>query len=278
MDFDITQIVEMKTASVQGDYVKNGLIYCYKCNTPKQCKIVFLGDEAIVSCMCRCESEASEAEQKEFEEMQRNFNIQGLRKRGITNSKYLKMTFRNNRCNLDFAKKYVSEWDFMRDNGQGLVLCGDTGVGKTFAACCIANALIDREISACVINLPTALARLFNREYQNELYQKISNSGLCVFDDLGANRDTEYSLEQLYVLIDMRYETGRPMIITTNLNTDQLRLARQGMWIDGSKNYQYKRIFDRICGACIPYTILGESLRVKARQNVSDEATRRLGI
>jgi len=43
------------------------------------------------------------------------------------------------------AKQYAENWDGFRQNGIGLLLFGDVGTGKTFAASCIANAIIDRE-------------------------------------------------------------------------------------------------------------------------------------
>lgn len=37
-----------------GDYRENGLLYCGKCHTQKQCRVNLMGHEDIVSCLCKC--------------------------------------------------------------------------------------------------------------------------------------------------------------------------------------------------------------------------------
>ena len=68
MSFDINAKSEQIKATMQDneDYLKNDLLYCGKCNTPKQCKINFLGQERVVYCACKCQQEKNERERKKI--------------------------------------------------------------------------------------------------------------------------------------------------------------------------------------------------------------------
>ena len=62
--------------------------------------------------------------------------------------------------------------------------------------------------------------------YSEERYRYIasfSNYSLLILDDLGIERSTEYALEQVYAVIDERYKSGLPVIITTNLKIAEIR-------------------------------------------------------
>jgi len=67
--------------------------------------------------------------------------------------------------------------------------------------------------------------------YSDDRYQYIasfSNYSLLIIDDLGIERNTEYALEQVYAVIDERYKSGLPVIITTNLTINASAIRR--MW------------------------------------------------
>ena len=87
------------------------------------------------------------------------------------------------------------------------MLFGDVGTGKSFAAGCIANALLDRDVPVLMTNFPTILARLCGTfgEDRAAFLDSLGDYDLLIIDDLGAERNTEYALEQMFSIIDSRY-------------------------------------------------------------------------
>ena len=88
---------------------------------------------------------------------------------------------------------------------------------------------------------------------------------MLILDDLGIERSTEYALEQVYAVIDERYKSGLPVIITTNLKIAEIR---------NPEDVAYARIYSRILEMCTPVRISGEDRRKsigKEKQQVVKE-------
>jgi hypothetical protein len=87
------------------------------------------------------------------------------------------------------------------------LLFGDVGTDKSFAAGCIANALPDADIPVLMTNFPIILARLCGMfgEDRTDFLDSLGDYDLLIIDDLGAERNTEYALEQMFSVIDSRY-------------------------------------------------------------------------
>lgn len=183
--------------------------------------------------------------------------INKFRKEGITDDNYLKYTFShddNKNSNISRAcRKYADSFSDMYKRGLGLIFCGQIGTGKTFYAGCIANEVISQARSVLMTNIPSLITKLgYSQEEKNYVLDKISYVSLLVIDDLGVERDTPYSLEKIYEIIDTRYRSGKPLIITTNLKYKDMKTE---------ENISYKRIYDRILQMCHPVPVLGESRR-----------------
>ena len=120
---------------------------------------------------------------------------------------------------LAWARRYVEHWPEMRRENIGLLFWGPSGTGKTFAAACIANALVEREVGVRMITLGDALVQLFgmNGEERVRYLESLSSCGLLILDDFGVERRTPYAREQVYEIVNRRYLSGRPMVVTTNL-------------------------------------------------------------
>ena len=88
-----------------------------------------------------------------------------------------------------------------------------------------------------------------------ELMLKPSN--LLILDDLGAERQSDFALEQVFNVVDSRYKSGKPVIITTNLSLQELK---------NPSDIKYKRIYDRILEMCVPLQFKGESKRKEKSQ------------
>ena len=88
----------------------------------------------------------------------------------------------------------------------------------------VSRTLIDRCVKASVTNFPRIMNRLqgFGEDKQGFL-DKLNRYDCLVIDDLGVERDTSYSVEQIYNVVDARSRSGKPLIVTTNLSLDDLR-------------------------------------------------------
>lgn len=233
------------------DYEKDGLLYCGHCNTPKQCRIPIGGGVRLVGCQCACAAREYEAEKKARADREKRLRIETLRADGIRDKSLTACRFDKATMSEEIVKckRYADAWDDMRRENNGLLLWGNTGNGKTFAAACIANELIDRGIPAMITSFP----RILNAGYdKQEIIEQVHYYPLMVIDDLGAERSSEYAMETVYTVIDERYKGKKPLIVTTNLTLDELCRP---------KDMTYQRIYDRILEMCTPLVFKGGNLR-----------------
>ncbi len=264
----------------KGDYYdEEGLLVCGKCNGRKQSKHQFpIGDnyelvERIVSHLCDCEkANMDEKEeirkQEEFEQtVKRNRDI------GFPEKEMQNWTFKNDDMTnvriTEAMKKYVENFEHFRKRGKGLLLHGGCGTGKTYAACEIANALIDEGYRVLVTNFARIINTLQGTFERQEYIDSLNRFQLLVIDDLGIERDTAYAKEQVFNVIDSRYRLGLPMIITTNLTMDKIQ-----KYDDIGNN----RIYDRILERCHPIEVKGVSRRRKSLQNEYNDMKSLLGL
>ena len=160
------------------------------------------------------------------------------------------------------ARAYVENWHKMRSESLGLLFWGLTGNGKTFAAACIANALIEQLVDVRMCTFETILNHLpgMTAREKDDYLKSFRTCDLLILDDFGMERRTDYAREQIFGIIDGRYLAKKPTISTTNLSLQELK----DPW-----DITEKRIFDRILEMCIPVCFDGESLRLaKAKENL----------
>ncbi len=152
------------------------------------------------------------------------------------------------------AKMYVKNFEEMEEKNIGYLFWGGVGTGKTFMAACIANALLDKSYTVKMTNFATIINDLFSSEDKSAYIDALVKYDLLIIDDLGAERNTEYAVENVFNVIDRRYRTGKPLIITTNL---YLKM------ITGEQSVDKRRIYDRILELCTPVCVDGASKREK---------------
>lgn len=133
----------------------------------------------------------------------------------------------------------------------GIMFTGNVGTGKTFYACCIANAVIDRGYSALVTTLQPLIRELRNYDTAEQALRRIRQVDLLVLDDLGSTALNDYTTDKIFEIVDERYRSGKPLIVTTNLNPDEAWKSGIGM----------RRIFDRLRERCRHVVMDGESRR-----------------
>lgn len=170
------------------------------------------------------------------------------------------------------CKRYVEHWSEMSANNIGLLMFGGTGIGKTFYATCIANALLDKQVSVIVATVPQLINLIQSLGFgfeKIEFYEKLQNCGALVLDDLGADRGTEYVIEQLFAIVDSRYRAKKPLIITTNLGPQDLT---------SPETLAYKRIYDRLLENCLRLKITGPSRRTAISLQKKEQFKNLLGL
>ena len=232
-DFDNTVLNMAQTMPEPEDYTgEDGLLYCGKCRKPKERyfpegKQLFGRDRHPAECDCqRAEREKREAAEKRRTHLEA---VRRLKQRGFTNEAMQEWTFANDNGftpQMNYAHAYVDEWEAMKADNIGYLLWGGCDSGKSYLAGCIANALMEKE----------------------------------VLDDLGIERDTEYAHEHVYNVIDSRYRSGKPLIVTTNLPLEALQHP---------KDTPHARIYSRVIEMCVP-------IRCTGRQNRKVTAQRKM--
>ena len=257
------------------EYVgNNGLIYCSKCHTPRQKRIEVAGKVIEPRCMCACQTE--DYVQREQERKHREFLdiVAKNRSIGLPDPGLRKHTFENdlgyNPKQMRMAKRYVQHWEEMQKNSTGLLLWGDVGTGKSFIAGCIANALLDKGVPVIMTNF----ARLLNK--LSDMYagdrtayiDSFKRYPLMIIDDLGVERNSEFAREQVFSIIDSRYRSQLPMIVTTNLSLKKLK---------NPEDMARARIYDRVLERCMPIRVNDQNIRDLNKEANIEQAKRILG-
>lgn len=263
-----------------GDYIgKDGLLYCGKCNTAKQCRPFRQMPDCVVSCICECEVQKD----REYAERQKAEETERFRKKCFSDSdgktkKEFYATFSgdwfpnsdNSRYSRNFAEQVC---DILRAEDQNrhdllngnvselaprpdydwLLFSGTTGNGKSHYAACICNAVIDAGYTAIFTSIAEIECKLFGAQDKSEVYNALARYDLIAIDDFGSERDTEYMAEIKYNVIQYVLSMNKPCIITTNL-------TRRGMTESSNAN---ARTYSRILQKAIVIPFLGEDLRKK---------------
>lgn len=233
-----------------GDYVVDGIRHCGRCRQPKQYWVSAFDRKYLMPIMCRCQEERQERER-----IQREIWRRETRREGIVDHTFHNWTFEISDEPLDFAHRYVDGFEKYRRDNTGLMLLGPRGTGKTFAAACIANALVDRGYT---VHMANALAlvdkmRNFYSEERQEFLQSLDWNDLLIIDDFGVEKNTEFIIEQLYNIVERRYRSRKPLIITSNLMLKDL----------ATDIPELDRVYDRLREMCFPVILDGESRRKK---------------
>jgi DNA replication protein DnaC len=130
------------------------------------------------------------------------------------------------------VRAFVRELEANLDAGRGLWLFGGPGTGKTTLAMIVSKAALDAGRTVAIYSLPRLLAEIrttFDDDAVHSytsLLDKLTEVDLLHIDDVGAEKSSDWVLEQLYAIVNARYEEERSVIITTNL-TDRDQMVEQ---------------------------------------------------
>mgnify|MGYP000981311203 CR=1 FL=1 len=272
---EIRALIDKAAAGVElaGDeYIdpSDGLIHCKKCGGQRQTVVPCFGKSGyfMPRCICQCQREAEEQRKAAEERQRRMERIKRRKAQGLQDRYLYDYTFANDNGQnplMDKAHAYVENWKEAYKSNIGLLLFGDVGTGKSFFAGCIANALLEQGVPVLMTNFSrilNALSGLYSEE-KNQYIDSLNQYSLLIIDDLGIERSTEFALEQVFNVIDSRYRSKLPLIVTTNMTLEELK---------NPQDLTRSRIYDRVLERCVPLRIDNQNIRQRNAAESMKEA------
>ena len=166
------------------------------------------------------------------------------------------------------ARDYVENLDENLSQGKGIWFMGGTGTGKTTLGMLIASEALEAGKSVGVYFAPKLLTRI-RQTYQEaetenayaQFFERVTSVDLLYIDDLGSERRTDWVVEQLYAVVNERYENQRPMLITSNAEGEIVAEGQQQL-----EDQIGRRTISRLVEICgDPWPLLGADHRYRAR-------------
>lgn len=235
-------------------YPENYLEVHYRCD---ECNDTGFTDRGMCQCMKRLISRIAS------EELNRSANLPDADFAHFSLDYYRGIVIDGIDCyslmskNLNFCIEYARLFSEGSDN---LLMLGKTGVGKTHLSMSIAKEVINKGynvIYGSVINILRSIEKEhFGRaEEGSDTLENVCSCDLLIFDDLGSEHHTPFYESTLYNIINTRINTGKPMIISTNLSKEEL-----------ASSYN-ERIISRIFCCCTLLPFAGRDVRQLKRIN-----------
>ncbi|HYH54089.1 MAG TPA: ATP-binding protein [Solirubrobacterales bacterium] len=166
------------------------------------------------------------------------------------------------------ARSYVESLDSNIEKGKGIWFMGGTGTGKTTLGMLIASEALKAGKTVGIYFAPKLLTRIRQtyQEADNEnaytkFFERVTSVDILYIDDLGSERRTDWVVEQLYAVVNERYENQRPMLVTSNAEGEVVAEGQQQLE-DQIGRRTISRLVE-ICGDPLP--LLGSDHRYRAR-------------
>lgn len=193
-------------------------------------------------------------------------HIEKLRLDSLMDNKFKKCTFNNfcktkeNEFYFNFAQLYSRNFEKYKADNNGLLIYGKPGTGKSFLSFCIANYLLNNGVKVIACSISTILEKIreyssFGNNKMTVFNNELKKADLLIIDDLGSENSSEWVNSKIYEVIDLRYRSEKPLIVTTNLEPDNLKKKLTNK--DG-----ITRTYDRIFEICRSIEMNIEPLRV----------------
>jgi DNA replication protein DnaC len=155
------------------------------------------------------------------------------------------------------TRRYANRIEERLDAGRGLWFMGPNGTGKTTLAMLVTQAALKAGRSAARYTLPDLLRQIrktFDTGSHVDLFEQLVAVDLLHIDDIGAEQSTAWVLEELYSIVNARYEEQKSMVITTNI-LDRETLCEQ----------INERTVSRLTEMCDELPLLGHDHRMDVR-------------
>ena len=162
------------------------------------------------------------------------------------------------------VRRFADNVSDQLDAGEGLRFTGDVGTGKTTLAMLVSKTALDEGRSVAIYSMPKLLAHI-RRTYEaspeddtySNFFDRLTSVDLLHIDDMGAARQTDWVLEQLYSIVNERYEAERSIVFTTNVSGGKMEDRLKEV-----ESQVGKRTFSRLAEMCgDPVLLFGQDLR-----------------
>jgi DNA replication protein DnaC len=157
------------------------------------------------------------------------------------------------------VRAFIRNIDHNLEEGRGFWFFGDVGTGKTSLAMLVSKSALEAGRSVAIYSMPRLLADIketyedrSERSYM-QLFERLCSVDLLHIDDLGAEKRTEWVLEQLYAIVNERWQEQKSMVVTTNLLDPEELRAQIGA-----------RTVSRVTEMCVQIPIMGRDRRAAA--------------
>lgn len=224
--------------------------------------------------MCKCAREEYNTRKQLEKNKENQIKLESLIKNSLMDTSFYEKTFvawdfkKGSKKMYSLGVKYVEKFQEVKKEGIGLLIHGEPGNGKTYLCCCIANALLQKYVPVICVSINGLLSRIketynkWGEEAEADILRGLGRADLLIIDDMGTENPTDWSRSTIYNIIDSRYRSKLPLIITTNLEIDTSKT-------DGVLAEMYgRRTEDRIFEMCTPVKNTGKNIRL-------DEAKRK---
>lgn len=259
-------------AGAKDRWTVKGELVCGECGELKMALLdskairAQFGGPRLFSVACRCRREESDA----IYAAQRETALKERREKAMPSARWRESRFEaddgRSRAIREMLEHYADRFSEMRDRNIGVALSGENGTGKTFWAACVANRLIEAGRRVKMATMASLVTGLSESEMRSELLGEIEKADLLVIDDLGAERDTSFGLEKAFEVLDVRYNSKKPVLLTMNLSKAEL---------DEPIDMQHARIYSRVKEMC-PILAVVSGERRSAIAQVKREAAREI--
>jgi len=125
--------------------------------------------------------------------------------------------------NFDYCKDYAENFHL---SGGGILMLGETGLGKTHLSLAIAGRVLENGYSAVYGSAPDLFRKIENEHFgrsDGHTADSLQAADLLVLDDIGAEFDSSFYVSVFYNLLNSRMNAGLPLIISTNMDTSELK-------------------------------------------------------
>ena len=282
------QNVYLKNKAPKGasdnEYVdKDGCIRCRKCNEEKRMEVDWFDSKEIVKKIivkpCSCIIKKREEQQKQFKWNQ----LSQVRDRVFNGafSRYKKCNVNTDDKSNEYlskcVKKYIDNFDTFYNRGKGLLFYGGKKKKKTFAASSIINGVIEKEnvkwqrpYKCCITNFAMISDQHLNSNLKvDKVYEQLNANDLLVIDDWGTERNTPFMKEIITKVINNRYNSNKPLIITTNLDAENIlknlqekkELDRKNIRKMTEEEIYLSRLYSRFSEMCVFIRVKGKDRR-----------------
>lgn len=221
----------------ENEYIQNNMLYCKKCNDEK---IVIVNENEYYLCSsCSCSSKEYERREDQRKKEQRFRYIESLKIDSLLYDNLKNLTFKDIdlkrpesfRLAVSLAVDFCKDYKTNIQNGIGLYLYGDTGLGKTMLVACIANFCLSRLIPTLFTSLyeikRTLLSIIngYSKLDQDAYIEKMSNIDLLILDDIGTelkSKNNDFTNDIIFQILDKRVKNCKSTIFTSNYGLKEL--------------------------------------------------------